>query len=262
MRASTTDRRGRQTQTAALVCLLFVVPGSIGVALAAWEHDGTVLQPCVILLHGLVRSTSSMEKMEKALSDSGYLVRNTSYPSTEKPVDQLAAEVIPAAVESCSENGDRPIHFVTHSLGGILVRYFLETNVIDKLGRVVMLSPPNQGSEVVDNLSDVPGFTALNGPAGMQLGTDQNSIPSQLGPATFDVGIITGNESINLFLSLMIPGEDDGKVSVERAKLEGMADFLVVPHAHPFIMNSELVIKQVLFFLEYGRFEIDEIGTD
>ena len=244
------------------VCLLFAASISTGVALAAWEHDGTVLQPCVILLHGLVRSSSSMEKMEKALSDSGYLVRNTAYPSTEKPVDELASAVIPAAVESCNEEGDRSIHFVTHSLGGMLIRYYLETNVIDNLGRVVMLSPPNQGSEVVDNLSGVPGFRALNGPAGMQLGTDQDDVPAQLGPATFDVGIITGNQSINLFLSMMIPGEDDGKVSVERAKLEGMADFLVVPHAHPFIMKSDLVIDQVLYFLEYGRFEVDESGAD
>ena len=196
-----------------------------------------------------------MEKMEKALAKSGYLVRNTAYPSTEKSVDELASAVIPAAVESCNEEGDRPIHFVTHSLGGILIRYYLETNALDNLGRVVMLSPPNQGSEVVDNLSDVPGFKALNGPAGMQLGTGQDSVPSQLGSATFDVGIITGNQSINLFLSMIIPGEDDGKVSVERAKLEGMADFLVVPHAHPFIMKSELVIDQVLYFLEHGRFE-------
>jgi len=203
-----------------------------------------------------------MEKMEEALSDSGYLVRNTAYPSTEKPVDQLASQVIPTAVESCSENGDRPIHFVTHSLGGILIRYFLETNVIDNLGRVVMLSPPNQGSEVVDVLSGVPGFKALNGPAGMQLGTDRDDVPAQLGPATFDVGIITGNHSINLILSMIIPGEDDGKVSVERAKLEGMADFLVVPKTHPFIMKSQLVIEQVLFFLEYGRFEVNETGAD
>lgn len=255
MRACTTDRQLRQRQTVTFVCLLFAVSISTGAALAALAHASTVLQPCVVLLHGLVRSSSSMEKMDKALSESGYLVRNTAYPSTEKPVDELALDVIPAAVESCSEEGDRPIHFVTHSLGGILIRYFLETNVIDNLGRVVMLSPPNQGSEVVDNLSDVPGFKALNGPAGMQLGTGQDSVPSQLGPATFDVGIITGNQSINLFLSMIIPGEDDGKVSVERAKLEGMADFLVVPHAHPFIMKSELVIDQVLYFLEYGRFE-------
>jgi triacylglycerol lipase len=203
-----------------------------------------------------------MEKMEKALSDSGYLVRNTAYPSTEKPVDQLASEVIPAAVESCGENGDRTIHFVTHSMGGILVRYFLETNVIDNFGRVVMLSPPNQGSEVVDKLSSVPGFVAVTGAAGSELSTGQGGVPSRLGPAAFDVGIITGDRSFNPFLSAIIPGRDDGKVSVERAKLEGMSDFLVVPHSHTFIMNSDLVIEQALHFLEHGRFEVDELGAD
>ena len=203
-----------------------------------------------------------MKKLDKALSESGYLVRNTAYPSTEKPVNELASEVIPAAVESCNQDGERPIHFVTHSMGGILIRYFLETNELDNLGRVVMLSPPNQGSEVIDKLSDVPGFAAIHGPAGVQLGTDEDDVPSQLGPATFDVGIITGNRSINLFLSMMIPGPDDGKVSIERAKLEGMSDFLVVPHSHPFIMKRKLVIRQVLYFLEHGRSEVDEAGAD
>ena len=203
-----------------------------------------------------------MKKMDKALSESGYLVHNTTYPSTEKSVDELASEVIPAAVASCNKEGDRPIHFVTHSMGGILIRYFLQTNELDNLGRVVMLSPPNQGSEVIDKLSDMPGFTAIHGPAGVQLGTHEDDVPSQLGPATFDLGIITGNRSINIFLSMMIPGPDDGKVSIERAKLEGMSDFLVVPHTHPFIMKSKLVIRQVLYFLEHGRFEIDESDAD
>ncbi len=243
------------------VSFLFAVSSLVGAALTAPAHASAALQPCVILLHGLARSPSSMKKLDKALSESGYLVRNTAYPSTEKPVDELALEVIPAAVESCNEAGDSPIHFVTHSLGGILIRYYLETNVLDNLGRVVMLSPPNQGSEVIDKLSDVPGFTAIHGPAGVQLGTDEDDVPSQLGPATFDLGIITGNRSINLFLSMMIPGPDDGKVSIERAKLEGMSDFLVVPHSHPFIMKRKLVIRQVLYFLEHGRFEIDEPGA-
>ena len=218
----------------------------------------TLLQPCVILLHGLARSSSSMKKMAKALSNSGYLVQNTAYPSTEKSVSELASEVIPAAVERCLQDGDRSINFVSHSMGGILIRYYLEENELDNLGRVVMLSPPNQGSEVVDTLADVPGYMAVNGPAGQQLGTDSESVLSQLGPATFEVGIITGDRSINLFLSMMIPGDDDGKVSIERAKLEGMADFLVVPYSHPFIMKKDLVIRQVLYFLEHGRFEADE----
>ena len=244
------------------VSFLFAVSSLVGAALTAPAHASAVLQPCVILLHGLARSTSSMKKLDKALSESGYFVRNTAYPSTQKPVSELASEVIPAAVESCNEEGDRPIHFVTHSLGGILIRYYLETNVLDNLGRVVMLSPPNQGSEVVDKLSGVPGFMAINGPAGAQLGTDQDDVPSQLGPATFDVGIITGNRSMNFLYSAMIPGPDDGKVSIERAKLEGMSDFLVVPHSHPFIMKRKLVIRQVLYFLEHGRFEVDEYDSN
>jgi len=244
------------------LCVFLVASDPGAAKSSATASTGTILQPCVILLHGLARSPSSMKKMSKALTKSGYLVRNTEYPSTAKPVDELASEVIPAAVESCTEEGDRTVHFVTHSMGGILIRYFLETNEIDELGRVVMLSPPNQGSEVVDKMGDVPGYMAVNGPAGQQLGTDEESVPLQLGPATFDVGIITGDRSINLFLSAMIPGDDDGKVSIERAKLEGMADFLVVHHSHPFIMKKDLVIQQVLYFLEHGRFEVDEQHSD
>lgn len=231
---------------------------NIAVAEKPPQQTSTLMEPCVILLHGLARTSSSMRKMGKALSKSGYLVRNTTYPSTEMPVDELAAKVIPAAIDSCTENGDRTINFVTHSMGGILIRYYLSSNEIENLGRVVMLSPPNQGSEVVDTLADVPGFMTFNGPAGQQLGTGDESVPSQLGPATFDVGIITGNRSINLFLSAMIPGADDGKVSIERARLEGMADFLVVPHSHPFIMKKDMVIRQVQYFLEHGRFEDDD----
>ncbi len=122
------------------------------------------------------------------------------------------------------------------------------------MGQVVMLSPPNQGSEVIDKLRNMPGFYWLNGPAGQQLGTDKDSIPMKLGKVDFKLGIITGNKSINLFLSLIIPGDDDGKVSIENAKVTGMTDFMVLPHSHPFIMRSEEVIYQTKHFLEHGRF--------
>ena len=242
--------------------VMLVASNFAAASLTAPASTSSPTSPCVILLHGLARSSSSMKKMGKALAKSGYVVQNTAYPSTKMSVSELASDVIPVAVERCVKDGARPIHFVTHSLGGILIRYYLEDNELDNLGRVVMLSPPNQGSEVVDILAGVPGFMAVNGPAGQQLGTDGESVPSQLGPATFDVGIITGDRSINLFLSAMIPGDDDGKVSIENAKLEGMADFLVVHHSHPFIMKKDLVIRQVLHFLEHGRFEADEDAGD
>ena len=148
------------------------------------------------------------------------------------------------------------VHFVTHSMGGIITRFYLKDNKIKNLGRVVMLSPPNQGSELTDSLKNNVNifFRFFTGPAGQQLGTEPSSIPNQLGPVNFELGVITGNATLNPLYSYLIPGEDDGKVSVERAKVKGMKDFLVVPHSHTFIMNSDEVREQIVYFLEYGQF--------
>ncbi|MHB8789144.1 MAG: esterase/lipase family protein [Desulfobulbaceae bacterium] len=210
---------------------------------------------CVVLLHGLARTSDSMADMAEALQDEGYSVSNIDYPSREKPIADLAVSAVKEGVDRCREQGARRIHFVTHSLGGILVRAYLAEEAISELGRVVMLAPPNQGSRVVDEFSGVPGFELLNGPAGYQLGKDKNSVPLQLGPANFEVGIIAGDESFNPILSTAFDEPNDGKVAVEDTRLEGMKDFLVVHHSHPFIMKSEEVIRQVVFFLDNGKFQ-------
>lgn len=137
------------------------------------------------------------------------------------------------------------------------MRQYLSNHSIKNLGRVVMLGPPNQGSEVVDKLRDVPGFHFINGDAGMQLGTGALSVPNTLGKANFDVGIIAGTRSINLILSTFIPSVDDGKVSIESTKLEGMNDHIEMPVTHPFMMKNEKVISQVISYLKNGSFEHD-----
>lgn len=208
---------------------------------------------CVILLHGLARSAGSMEPLGEELRTAGYRVVNMDYPSRHYPIEELADIAITAALDQCAGAGQ--VHFITHSLGGILVRQYLAAHSIPGLGRVVMLGPPNHGSEVVDQLGDVPGFELLNGQAGQQLGTGESSIPARLGPAGFDLGIIAGTDSINLVLSAIIPGEDDGKVSVESARLEGMNDFITVPVSHPFLMQDSDVIRQAIHYLENGSFE-------
>ena len=208
---------------------------------------------CTVLLHGLLRSSSSMRKMTDYLEADGYMVINQDYPSRHHNVEMLADTAIEEALGGCGET--RPIHFVTHSLGGILVRSYLARHEVEDLGRVVMLAPPNQGSEVPDKLGKIPGFTLLNGPAGKELGThEESSLPLKLGPANFDLGIIAGSRSINLVLSTLIPEADDGKVSIERTKLDGMSDHIVLPVSHPFIMSDEDSIIQVLHYLEYGEF--------
>ncbi len=235
------------------VLLLFTQQGA-----AQGEGGSTRLdnRQCVILLHGLARTSWSMSSMEQALTASGYVVVNKGYPSRKKQIEQLAMETIPQAVARCGQAQTESIHFVTHSMGGILVRYFLKNSSISNLGRVVMLSPPNGGSEVVDKLREYFFFEWINGPAGQQLGTGPDSLPLRLGPVHYPVGIITGDTHhfYDWYHAAVIPGKDDGKVAVERAKLAGMSDFLVVPCGHSFIMNDRQVIQQTRFFLDHGRF--------
>ena len=207
----------------------------------------------VILLHGLARTSRSMAKLEATLQSRGYKTLNYNYPSSKYDIEKLAEDVISDALSKCI--GAHQIHFVTHSMGGILVRQYLSANKIENLGFVVMLGPPNKGSQVVDRLKNLPGFQLLNGPSGMQLGTSDVSIPNRLGAANFKVGIIAGTRSMNLILSTLLPDINDGKVTVENTKLEGMSDHIALPVMHPFMMNNKVVINQVLYYLEHGVFK-------
>ncbi len=229
-----------------------ILTGLTGVLLLA---SGSVqAADCVVLLHGLIRSASSMERMQDALERAGFATVNVAYPSRDKTIEELAPLAVGEGLDGCREDGTERVHFVTHSLGGILVRQYLADREIPELGRVVMLAPPNQGSTAVDKLRNVPGFDWMNGPAGAQLGKDENSVPLKLGPATFEVGIIAGSRSIDPVTSAILPNPDDGRVSVEDTKLEGMADFVVVDHSHAFIMRMRKSIELTLRFLEHGSF--------
>lgn len=216
----------------------------------------------VVLLHGLARSARSMRPMARALTAAGYRVCNLDYPSRRFAIEVLANAYVLPAIRACSSDSTRPLHFVTHSLGGILVRQLAVSAPELRLGRVVMLGPPNGGSEVVDKLGGLGLFSWLNGPAGAQLGTDPHLPPTALGPARFELGVIAGTRSINWVLSSLIPGRDDGKVSLDHARLAGMRDFLVVPVSHPFVMSNRTVIRQTLSFLAHGAFEQEQTCPD
>lgn len=212
---------------------------------------------CLISLHGLARKSSSMNKIVREFKNKNYKVWNETYPSTEKKIEDLSTYV-KKGLDFCNTNNTNEVYFVTHSMGGILVRHYFQNfndkNILSKIKAVVMLAPPNHGSEIVDAFKTKSWFKWFNGPAGQQLGTDQNSLPNQLKRIPLNIGVIIGNSTSDPWFSYLFSGPNDGKVSVESAKLKEMKDFLVVPHGHTFIMDSDIVIKNIFNFFEYGSF--------
>lgn len=188
------------------------------------------------------------------LERDGFVAKVIDYPSTEKPIEELSVLAVEAGFQSCSEADQ--IHFVTHSMGGILLRWYFahqDDAVPEAFGRAVMLGPPNNGSEIVDEFAEWKAFEFINGAAGGALGTGPNDLPKSLGPVSFEVGVIAGRKSISAF-SGIIPGLDDGKVSVESTKITGMADHITLPVTHAFMMNNPKVIQQIVVFLRTGAF--------
>jgi len=191
-----------------------------------------------------------MKKIQQSFNASGFKTLNIDYPSTEIPIQQLVDDVLtPQIKEACDPKTNR-LHFVGHSMGGILSRLYIQTHRPEQLGSVVTIASPNKGSHLVDKLSWIPVFNWINGPAGDEMSTDEDSVPNELERPDYPLLVIAGTKSTNPFYSLLIPGKDDGKVCVEFTKVEGMTQFIEVPYSHSFIMNKKAVIDAAISFVE------------
>ncbi|MGD8494687.1 MAG: alpha/beta fold hydrolase [Gemmatimonadales bacterium] len=213
----------------------------------------------MIVVHGLGRSALSMAVLTGRLRSAGFRATAFQYPSRRASIATLTERLAARVARSCAGR-DSSVHFVTHSLGGILVWNYLAGTSGPHRGRVVMLSPPARGSELADAFTDVPLLRSVLGPALTELGTDPDSLVRRLPAADFELGVITGDRSLNPLSDHLIPGPHDGKVSVERARVPGATDFLVVPASHTFIMNRGDVAGQVVAFLRHGRFDTTSYG--
>ncbi|MDX1900951.1 MAG: alpha/beta hydrolase [Gammaproteobacteria bacterium] len=211
---------------------------------------------CVILLHGLGRSHYSMSSIESMLKRHNYFVVNENYPSTKKSIESIANQYIPLMVDECLMKHSDHINFITHSMGGIVLREYLQNHEIPKLSHIVMLGPPNHGSQLADLLHNNWLFKLVTGPAGQELTTEKTSIPNTLNHfnSQYQLGIIAGNFSFTPFNQFIFHEKNDGKVAVSSAKLNSMKDFIVLPVSHTFMMNNALVQQQILHFLHYGKF--------
>ncbi len=207
----------------------------------------------VILLHGLGRTPLSMKRIEWTLQKQDYRVINVGYLSTRVSIQEAADDWLEDVLKTRVTDPSAKIHFVAHSLGGIVLRQYLTNHEIPNLGRVVMLAPPNHGSELADRLRNNCFYRLATGPAGQQLGTSEGSVPNRLGPVDFELGVIAGDRSLNPLFSSWIPGPDDGKVSVRSSMIPG-AEFLLVHHSHTWMAWSGDVNEAVAQFLSVGRF--------
>jgi len=194
-----------------------------------------------------------MSALGRSLASQGYVIVNRGYPSTAQTIEKSAA-IIGQDIATCRAEKATPINFVSHSLGGIVLRQYFQDHEIPDAGRVVMLAPPNHGSEIVDHLKNVWWYQHVTGPAGQELGTDPNSLPNRLRPIRLQIGVIAGARSIQPWFTTYFHSPNDGDVSVSSARLQEMTDFITVGTSHTFVMNSAEVQAQTEMFLAQGRF--------
>ncbi len=214
----------------------------------------------VIVLHGLGRSSRIMLKIASQLSQAGFRVHNLNYPSRTKSIQFIAENNLQQVLQLPELQAAAKIHFVGHSMGGIIVRYYLQHYPVTNLGRLVMIAPPNNGSELAAWLKKhwfyKIMYRLLFGPAGQQLDISQESIPSQLIAPHYEVGIIAGDDNTQGFFKQVMPQvPHDGKVTVESCKLANMKDFLIVNSEHAAIVENPRVIQQTIYFLKNGVFQ-------
>ena len=226
---------------------------SVATETSANESSPTNPQDCVVLLHGLGRTGLSMKPVGWFLARRGCNVVNITYPSLCVPMEQLADEYLNRALAERVPPNARRVHFVTHSMGGILLRQYLATHGIANLGRVVMLGPPNQGSELADRFKCCALARWLAGPNLSRLGIGPDDLSQKIGKVNFEAGVIAGDRPLfGWFRRHTKP--NDGKVAVESTKVAGMKDFTVVHCSHTFMMCKRETLQQIGDFIQCGRF--------
>jgi hypothetical protein len=240
-----------------VVHLLAGILAFLGLAFETGAAEGVVGveekagRETVVLLHGLGRTRAAMWPLAARIEKAGFEVVRIGYDSLRHSPEQILAEVA-QQIDACCANRPEPVHFVGHSLGGLIIRAYLAGHAVRSRGRVVLIATPNSGTPLVDSYGDA-WWMDLAGPTAKSLGTGLDSFPNSLPKPDYPVGVIAGTREYWLIRDL-IPGEHDGLVPLESTKIDGMVDFITVDSNHAFLRYSEEVARQTIAFLRTGRF--------
>lgn len=213
----------------------------------------------VVILHGIARTSSSMREVARAFRSAGYDDVNIGYNSTRDVLAKIVADTY-RRIRHFSDDEDEVTHFVCYSLGCLVTRGLITQHRPKNLGRVVMLGPPNQGSEMADYLKNHSISSWIFGPNLPQLGTDNRQMLEKLigTSADYELGIIAGRDSIDPIASAVLPDPNDGRVPVSRTKLDGMKEHIVMDANHTTLIMNDAVIAQALAFIQTGHFTYDD----
>ena len=211
----------------------------------------------VVLVHGLGRGKSIMYPLRAQLEQAGFLTALIDYRSINRSPEQILTDVM-KQIDTIRIAPNQIIHFVGHSLGGLIIRAYLDSNHGNNLGKVILIGSPNKGTPFVDHFRDA-WWLKLVGQAAMSLGTDSLSFPRKLRAPYYPVGVIAGISSA-FNNDDFIPGEDDGMVPVESTKIEGMTDFILLKVSHSALPKNEEVMRQTIAFLKNGKFTPESTG--
>ncbi|ARU56935.1 lipase [Oleiphilus messinensis] len=236
----------------ALILLLGIGLVSCATKTTALQSTAYIESECVVLVHGLWRSGAAMQPIAEVLNQSGYNVVVIDYPSTRLAIPSLARTYIHEGVQECADSHPTKIHLVSHSMGAILIRQYLQDHMLPSGSKVVMLSPPNQGSELSERFAGRWWFDGVVGPAASSL--TQHGIISRLAPLTVPVGIIAAKRNWSLWPDALLPEPNDGTVSLSSMALPEMNDWIEIESGHAMMRFNSAVQAQILHFLQHSHF--------
>lgn len=208
----------------------------------------------VVLVHGFFKDYRDMDYLNHYLKKQGYNLASPMFPTTMGSLVECSHK-LSTYIDNLNLSPDDTLHFVGHSMGGLIIRHCLAFRNINHLGRCVLIATPNQGSFLADIALKFLRYSPINPFKSMSsLRTSAEDIPEPINSPPPKIGVIAGTNS-NLILGNLLQSQNDGRVEVNSTRFRGMTDFITLPYGHHEIHHTKIAARLIDFFLKNGTFE-------